>query len=291
MCDEFKTLIDRISNEFASRDKRGTAMTEKQFSHTLIEIKKAHIFYLPKIMMGSKSQFKAHGDEFAWCSDMFNVDHLGLPFSTCFFAPSNDNVLFNTVMYTRDDKTNAIEEMSAVGTYSFLTMELAPGRVWICAYYGGYRCDENGKQISPAYHDLKTFEFRSDKKAYSSLEKGIIQMIQEIISQINSKENLIANETCRVKIRVGTGKNKEFIKIKNIVRIIPKKERDTARPIIGKNLDFTHRFEVRGHWRKVDGIGKDRQGNYNVKGFTWVVPFVKGPEEKPLVKKTRLLTA
>jgi len=46
---------------------------------------------------------------------------------------------------------------------------------------------------------------------------------------------------------------------------------------------------VRGHWRKHEGIGKDREGIYGVEGFTWVSEHVRGPGNLPLVKKVRIL--
>jgi hypothetical protein len=55
------------------------------------------------------------------------------------------------------------------------------------------------------------------------------------------------------------------------------------------SVDWKHRWAVRGHWRKVQTIGKDRKGVYGVNGFTWVVPHTKGPEDMPFVNKTRVV--
>lgn len=77
--------------------------------------------------------------------------------------------------------------------------------------------------------------------------------------------------------------------IRRIVRIVPKTQRrDTVRPLTPTGIiDWSHRWEVRGHWRRVKGLGKDRAGDYVVRGFTWVRDFVKGPADLPLVTKTR----
>ena len=40
-------------------------------------------------------------------------------------------------------------------------------------------------------------------------------------------------------------------------------------------------------WRKVDGVGKDRDGAYTVRGQTWVSPHTKGKGN--LVKKSRVV--
>lgn len=59
-----------------------------------------------------------------------------------------------------------------------------------------------------------------------------------------------------------------------------------ARPHV---LVLSHRWEVRGHWRSISGLGKDETGNYIVRGLTWVAAHEKGPEQARLVKKTRLI--
>ena len=55
------------------------------------------------------------------------------------------------------------------------------------------------------------------------------------------------------------------------------------------HLEFTHSFKVRGHWRRIDekSLGKDRQGNYGITGFTWVNEYVKGEGE--LVQRLRVI--
>lgn len=73
----------------------------------------------------------------------------------------------------------------------------------------------------------------------------------------------------------------------NVIYIKPKKLQNES--ITTLNIDWSHRFEVRGHWRVFEGVGKNRDGEYNIEGFTWVKNYVKGPEHLPLVKKTRVV--
>ncbi len=80
------------------------------------------------------------------------------------------------------------------------------------------------------------------------------------------------------------------VKIKNIIHVRPKSERDSGVGVYGAPLDWSHRWEVMGHWRRIDGIGKNRQGQHEVVGYTWVVPHEKGAKNAPLVKKTRVAT-
>ena len=55
------------------------------------------------------------------------------------------------------------------------------------------------------------------------------------------------------------------------------------------NLEYSFAFKVRGHWRHIstDTLGKDRNGNYNVKGYTWVTEYTKGEGE--LAKRIRVI--
>ena len=77
-------------------------------------------------------------------------------------------------------------------------------------------------------------------------------------------------------------------KIKKIIHVVPKTK--SAMSKLGDKVDWSHQWRVRGHWREIKGIGKDRAGEYCIKGWTWVSDFVKGPEDKPIVEKTRVVT-
>jgi hypothetical protein len=80
--------------------------------------------------------------------------------------------------------------------------------------------------------------------------------------------------------------------IRRIVRIMPKNMRysPSVKPITPKGIiTGSHRWEVRGHWRRVKTLGKDRAGDYVVAGFTWVKECEKGPSDRPLITKTRVL--
>ena len=54
-------------------------------------------------------------------------------------------------------------------------------------------------------------------------------------------------------------------------------------------LEYSYAFKVRGHWRRVGEktLGKDRNGNYNVHGFTWVTEYTKGEGE--FAKRIRVI--
>jgi len=53
--------------------------------------------------------------------------------------------------------------------------------------------------------------------------------------------------------------------------------------------EYHCRWPVTGHWRCVEGVGKDVLGNYCVEGKTWVKDCIKGPEDKPIVVRKALV--
>lgn len=90
----------------------------------------------------------------------------------------------------------------------------------------------------------------------------------------------------KAKMRQGESKSTS---ISNVVRIRTKHQRKDEYG--ERNVNWSHRFNRRGHWRRLKegAIGKNRQGVYCEQGRTWVNDSTVGPENKPLVKKLRLV--
>lgn len=112
---------------------------------------------------------------------------------------------------------------------------------------------------------------------------------KKMVDRLKSSDHAIGTINPRQNVRVGQGKDRTLHKIREVVFVIPKKNQSKARDIVGVEVDWSHRWEVRGHWRKISRIGKNRAGQYGIQGLTWVVPHVKGPEDKPVVKKQRVV--
>ena len=90
--------------------------------------------------------------------------------------------------------------------------------------------------------------------------------------------------------------------IAKVVRVkLPKSWRDGQPPQRAGSIEFSHRFEVRGHYKfyrestrlaqaqpeKLSWV-PERDGYFR---RIWCPPFVKGPADKPLVPKVRKLVA
>jgi len=108
-----------------------------------------------------------------------------------------------------------------------------------------------------------------------------------IFSEIISNNTTVGRETVNLKYSTRVGKKIKHL-IKDHVYLVAKKEHQKS---FSKNriVNWSHKFEVRGHWRyyKREGfVGYDQIGNREP-GRTWVKPSVRGSGE--LIKKTRIM--
>jgi hypothetical protein len=137
--------------------------------------------------------------------------------------------------------------------------------------------DESGFQYQPS---LETGKF------YSSFNNdnwdGFQQLfIYAILYSLNAKETFIGNTSSIMRMPNGR------LDPKTISIISTKKYMSTYTNRFDTEIDWKHSWECIGHWRKCFAIGKDRDGEYNQIGKTWVNPCVKGKGE--LVKKIRVV--
>jgi hypothetical protein len=116
------------------------------------------------------------------------------------------------------------------------------------------------------------------------IHKFIILLLRNMAGSKN-----IGIEKVNIHIKRKENGIKKIHKIKTIIHVGKKNKLTEYEKKEHKKLDYSHRFEVMGHWRKVDVIGKNRNGEYNVNGYTWVVNHVRGDESKPLVIKKRIV--
>ena len=116
----------------------------------------------------------------------------------------------------------------------------------------------------------------------------------EVIGSLSDKA-VVSDTPSTTKYEYYRRKHDTTIKkpVKPIYYVLDKKEETTKNKYhsiraIGK-LEFNHSFKVRGHYRRISDktYGKDRNGNYNILGYTWVTEYVKGEGE--LVKKLRVI--
>ena len=166
--------------------------------------------------------------------------------------------------------------------------ELAPDyqRIYYFVNYGG-------KHLFPGIFSIDKGRFgfgnSPHKEVYEMLGKHSYYVAHEVLDMIKQNRLVFAENNEGVNIR--TRVNRQFIKVKykpkDVIYIGSKpevKKHLGTRKIINKP-DYA--YEVMGHWRITNSIGKDRQGNRVVKGYTWVRPYTKGQGE--VMKKVRVV--
>lgn len=105
------------------------------------------------------------------------------------------------------------------------------------------------------------------------------------------QEDVIATKERNKKQREYKPSQREY-KQSNVSRLYRKKPCDILPEARERTLsarkEFDHRFHVKGHWRKIEGVGHDADGNL-IQGLTWVKQAIKGPKDKPIKNKIRLV--
>lgn len=104
--------------------------------------------------------------------------------------------------------------------------------------------------------------------------ESLFSHITQLIYELNRRDAVKANIKGRKVMISGNKRNRKKSEYSIITR---KKYTSFAMTELGRKIEFTFAFPVRGHWRELPGkIGKDRKGNYCVQGKTWVNESVKG---------------
>lgn len=207
---------------------------------------------------------------------IMDLKPLDLPFECCFFEVAS-GFLASVPLdgFVEDDSMN---KAFLIG---FWILEESYSKYLIEAFYLFYNEEAHEYTVAcDTYHcDLNDPD--AINKKYSMIAYGWAQGILE-----NLKTQEMGLESRRPYVKT---KRMGSLQPLKIVRVAMKKNSSEVKPLFGDSIDWQHRWEVSGHWRKCKVIGKDRNGDYTVSGFTWVVPHVKGPESMPLIKKTRVI--
>jgi hypothetical protein len=210
-----------------------------------------------------------------------------LPFKTVFIEGLNDETIAqnNTNTATPYGVTTSI-----VSRKGLLVHEIEPESYKVFALVEerlaqGGELKPKKTTIEACYLNEQTLSNQLDGTVFLLYRK-----LKNIFNKIRTNPVEYGSENVNIRFRVGSGQDREPVKIKSVVHIrLKRKESAALASTDPRRIEWSHKWEVRGHWRKISGIGKDRDSRYTIKGFTWVIPYVKGPEEKQLVTKVRLV--
>lgn len=192
---------------------------------------------------------------------------LDLPFEICGFEHIDSE---SSIFSLKSEQANKTVDIFAV-----IIREISPNN-YICAHLAQHGTTKDAHE--------PIMLFYAGEKAPAEGNK----ILSHFLSLVHSSK--IGSEKVNLKFRIGHGENRRPYRIRKIIHCIPRDQMNSE-SITKRNIDFSHRWEVMGHWRKIDGLGKNRGGEYTTQGYTWVIPHVRGPEDKMLVKKTRVIHA
>lgn len=193
--------------------------------------------------------------------EMWDNSYPSLPFPVCSFEVAGRSPLWRWP-----------EQEPPMVTLVSLVKEVKPGEITFCEAFV-----ERGEDGHPTW-GLDVFKISEE---HYSVLNGYIR---------NFRPNRIGFEKVNFRAKVRVGGEKKCIKINRVIHVAPNKAKKDYAPGPGRKVEWSHCWEVMGHWRKVQGIGKDRFGQYNVEGMTWVVPHEKGPKHERKILKTRLVS-
>lgn len=118
----------------------------------------------------------------------------------------------------------------------------------------------------------------------------VAKLVSVFVKRINTET--VGACSVNEKIKIKSPEGNKFVKINQVIYVAPGKvAMKKLSEDSGRSIDYSHRFFRRGHWRTLEGakLGKNRKGEYIIPGKTWVLESVVGPEDKPLIHKTRVV--
>jgi hypothetical protein len=118
--------------------------------------------------------------------------------------------------------------------------------------------------------------------------KQVATLCSKLLDRLEKKTIVKKPNTTSIKAKCKTNRKGKVKFPKPFVYVVGKNEGGGNGGSSGVQMVYSHQWRVRGHWRYIDGIGKDFRGNYNQNGRTWVCDHIKGPDDKPLVEKYRI---
>jgi hypothetical protein len=190
---------------------------------------------------------------------------LDLPFKTCFFEYLDDSPITSWEVEERGKTV----EFKIDG---LLVMEYQPRKY---RYLLLMRVSTENRY---AIHDVS---FNSAVNShFLGIVKGMLERFYtERVGTVVSRNSVkIRKSSVKLRHRIG-----------QVIYISPQNRQDEAKVSLGKEVEWSHRWRVRGHWRHLpDRIGRDREG-MPIKDYTWVQDHVKGPENQPIIEKVRVV--
>jgi len=136
----------------------------------------------------------------------------------------------------------------------------------------------------------------ADQQVENMIRKGVKIACEAAYFLESYNVELVEQEVTR-QVRRNAERHDKKISMVVHVRLPKQRKKPVARN--GEEREFSHRFEVRGHYkhfpqgtRMADSIPEEKLTHVPGRGLcrkVWCPPFVKGPTDKPLIPKIRIV--
>lgn len=149
------------------------------------------------------------------------------------------------------------------------------GNTGLAVYYIEELSPEKFKTSGYMLIDNKPYFFGgADKLEFLVDDVGLAGLIFCLYLEKARREKGLGKVSASVGVSRGVKRKKEDV---TFYYLGTNKNKKTLRCSDGTKIEYSNSFIVSGHWRvHTSSKGKDRDGNRNVDGFTWVSSFVKG---------------
>jgi len=225
----------------------------------------------------------------------FENESFNIPFESCFInLMSGKNT--NIYVFLHDYKPNII-----TGRY----IEKA-GNTWLEIVFQIENIFNGWNLVLRTKDLLNDCEILSDttkrEKLFNTIIDGAgsrIAFIKEVFNKLSSKTILLdCPITLNPRYYRYKSKKRGALKVnaKPIYIVLDKKKSNINYNYsnIEKQgrLEYNFAFPVIGHWRRLSDlykIGKDREDNYAVEGFTWIKSHIRGDKNSPIIQRERII--
>lgn len=262
---KIKLMSDRIKEGYCcdvtDGYRKGLKQDDIKFFYRLLEDVKPIMFKLSKDMMDTV----VNAEEIIECD--LPVD---LPFQTFSIEPAND---WHS-LYTENSDEGLLNANIIV------IHEKTPEHLILYTLYNFIPKKDSIKPVS--FVEKSHLIFHGTGKP-----TGKTVLYAPISLYLSKLDNRTAKVKYHTRMKAKINGEKRLIKLKTNAIFIDIEKRYKQTRFGSQHIEWTHSWEVRGHWRRFTGTGKNRDGLRCIENWTWVRPHIKGDGE--LVSKSRVV--
>ncbi len=124
------------------------------------------------------------------------------------------------------------------------------------------------------------------EELYGSHVFEAINQVYQFLKYKTSGKVIVGKDKQKIQLKTTDKKKIKFKGISYLSKYCGKVVANNYTGHTTSPIEWEYSFLVSGHWRNIAGIGKDREGEYNTEGHTWVIPHKrnKGSEHKENIR-------